>query len=167
MGKIYLSDESYSKLTRMLENQISTAAGRKMLEYGSGTCSLAELLRPDLEYLACTDKDPAALNALLPDPGTTETVLIPDEELGEDCYFGRFHMVYVLFSLHDMSHLVDELMRLRRLIIKGGKLVIIDFCENDFDAECSKQLKRCGFPDQKTDHFEIDGKAAFLTAAEK
>lgn len=170
MEKCCLSDDSYSKLTKLIKEQIRTASGRKALEFGSGICSIAIQIRPDLEYLACTDQNAAALDALRPDFEKQEIILIPDGELGEDCYFGRFHLVYTLFSLHDMPHLVDEIMRLRRLLIKGGKLVIADFArfnEKDFVSECSKQLKRCGFPDPHTDLFEIDGKEVFLTAAEK
>ncbi len=156
-----------TKLTALMEEQIGTAIGRKVLEFGSGSCSLAEKLRAELEYLACTDKSGNIPDTLHRQAKGREIIIIPDSELNEDCYFGRFHLVYTLFGFHDLPHLVDEIMRLRRLILKGGKMVIIDFAAGSFAAECIKQLKRCGFEKISEQSFEIEGRPAFLLEAEK
>ena len=161
------SEESMEKLTALMRQQISTAIGRKALEFGSGKCSLAETLIGDLEYLACTDKSDKTLKAIQQQPDKNEIILIPDSELSEDCYFGRFHMVYTLFGYHDLPHLVDEIMRLRRLILKGGKMVVFDFAADGFADECIKQLKRCGFENITEETFDIDGNPAFLLEAVK
>ena len=162
-----LSDEAKARLTELMSGQIRTAIGLKALEYASGTCSLAGSLRGQLEYLAITEKSAEKLGTLRPGSEKQDIVLIPDSELGEDCYFGRFHLVYSLFGFRGTPHLVDEIMRLRRLILKGGKMVIIDFAADGFEAECIKQLKRCGFEKIRSEAFELDGKAAFLLEAEK
>ena len=165
--KLSLSDEAKSRLSVLMAEQVHTAIGQKALEFASGNCSLADQLRGELEYLACTDKSAEKLNALRPEAEKKDITLIPDSELGEDCYFGRFHLVYTLFGFRELPHLVDEIMRLRRLILKGGKMVIVDFADGNFETECTKQLKRCGFEKISTSEFELDGKKAFLIGAEK
>ena len=161
------SRESMEKLTALMRRQLITAIGRKALEFGSGRCSLADTLRGEVEYLACTDKAEKMPEALRQLAEQKDVTLIPDSELGEDCYFGRFHLVYTLFGFHDLPHLVDEIMRLRRLILKGGKMVVIDFAADGFADECIKQLKRCGFENITEETFDIDGKSAFLLEAVK
>lgn len=156
-----------TQLTDLIEEQIRTAAGQKVLEFGTGTFSLAHDLWTKSE-LSCTDKSMEVLqNAVQAIPEAESVSLIPDSELEEDCYFGRFHMVYSVFAFHGLRHLVDEIMRLRRLIIKGGKMVIVDFAADNFENECIKQLKRCGFEKINTTGLEIGGKPAFLISAEK
>ena len=150
-----------------MRKQLGTAIGRKALEFGSGRCSLADVLRGELEYLACTDKSGKALETLRLQAEKEDIFLIPDSELSEDCYFGRFHMVYTLFGFHDLPHLVDEIMRLRRLILKGGKMVIIGFADGASDAECIKQLKRCGFTGIENDRYDLDGMKVFRILAVK
>ena len=109
----------------------------------------------------------ALRNAMRTKSEADSVSLIPDSELEEDCYFGRFHMVYSVFAFHGLQRLVDEIMRLRRLIIKGGKMVIVDFPADNYENECIKQLKRCGFEKISTAGLEIEGKPAFLISAEK
>lgn len=161
------SKETMERLTALMQKQLSTAIGRKALEFGSGRCTLADVLHGELEYLACTDKSGKDLDALRQQAEKEDIFLIPDSELSEDCYFGRFHMVYTLFGFHDLPHLVDEIMRLRRLILKGGKMVIIDFAADGYAEDCIKQLKRCGFENITKETFEIDGRSAFLLEAVK
>ncbi len=161
------SNESMEKLTALISQQLSTAIGRKALEFGSCRCSLAGALHGETEYLACTDKSGKTPETLRQLAEQKEIILIPDCELSEDCYFGRFHLVYTLFGFHDLPHLVDEIMRLRRLILKGGKMVVIDFAADGFADECIKQLKRCGFENIAEETLEIDGKPAFLLKAVK
>ena len=156
------SKESMEKLTALMRQQLSTAIGRKALEFGSSRCSLADTLHGEMEYLACTGKSGKTPESLLQLAEQKDIILIPDNELGEDCYFGRFHLVYTLFGFHDLPHLIDEIMRLRRLIMKGGKMVIIDFAADGFADECIKQLKRCGFENITEETFDIDGKSVFL-----
>ena len=150
-----------------LRNEIQTAAGRKGLEFGSTRCRMAERIRDDFEYLALSDPSEEALSTLREAAAETDIHLIPYGEIGEDCYFGRFHMVYTLFTFHDLPHLVDEVMALRRLILKGGKMVIIDDDAEDFHAVCVKQLTRCGFIIREDERKEIDGRPVFFISAEK
>ena len=164
---IELSLPARGVLAEKIKNEVRTAPGRKALEFGSGKYSLAAELRGDLEYLACTDKTDTGLVSVRPAAEANDISLIPDSEMGEDCYFGRFHLVYTVFGFSGLPHLVDEIMRLRRLIIKGGKLAAADFADDGFEAECVKQLKRCGFSEIKTDHFTLDGRQAFLLSAQK
>ena len=155
------------QLTDLIEDQIRTAIGQKVLEFGTGTYTLARDLCEKID-LSCTDKSVEALrNAMQTKSADASVSLIPDSELEEDCYFGRFHMVYSVFAFHGLQRLVDEVMRLRRLIIKGGKMVIVDFVDDNFKNECIKQLKRCGFEKINTTDLEIEGKPAFLISAEK
>lgn len=167
MNEITLSNESIDQLTELIREQIRTAAVGKALEFGSIGFSLAESLRSELEYLACSDKTETFPEKIRSITDVHDIHLIPDQEMGEDCYFGRFHMVYTLFGFRGLPHLVDEIMRLRRLILKGGKMVIVDWEENQFDAECVKQLKRCGFENIAVNLFTLDGQAVFLISAEK
>ena len=162
-----IDQESRSRLTGILQKEIDTASGRKALEYGSGIFSLAADLRDRLDYLACTDKSTAFLEEFRTEAEKRDIMLIPDGELGEDCYFGRFHLIWTVFGLRGQPRLVDEIMKLRRLILKGGKIVIIDFAADDFEAECCKQLKRCGFADLHTESVEISGESAFMIMAQK
>ena len=164
---IELSQTARGVLAEKIKNEILSAPGRKALEFGSGKYSLAPDLREELEYLACTDKTEAGLGSVRPAAEANDISLIPDSEMGEDCYFGRFHLVYTVFGFSGLPHLVDEIMRLRRLIIKGGKLAAVDFADDGFETECVKQLKRCGFAEIKTDHFLLDGRQAFMLSAEK
>ena len=167
MEKPELTESNKKALLDLIKQEIETAVGRKALEYGSGSCSLAEELIGDLEYLACTDRSGAALDRLRETAGQKGIYLIPDAELGEDCYFGRFHLVYTLFGFQQLPHLVDEIMRLRRLILKGGKMVIIGLAEDQADTECIKQLKRCGFSGIVDEKFDLDGMTVFRIAAVK
>ena len=165
--KIDVTEEDRKELISLLDQEIRTASGLKALEFGSGSCSPAAELRGELEYLACTDKSDAVLDALRESAEAEDIVVIPDRELAEDCYFGRFHLVYTVFGFRELPHLVDEIMRLRRLILKGGKMVIINTAADGFDAECIKQLKRCGFTDITEKSFALDGDQAFLLCAVK
>ena len=61
MEKPELTESNKKALLDLIKQEIETAVGRKALEYGSGSCSLAEELIGDLEYLACTDRSGAAL----------------------------------------------------------------------------------------------------------
>ena len=167
MNSIDLSESSRTLLANKLRREIESASGRKALEYRSGRFSLAEELRDCLIYLACADKFEAFPDSLKQKAETGDIFLIPDSELGEDCYFGRFHIVYTIFGFRGIRSLVDEIMRLRRLIIKGGKIIVADYTEDSFNDECIKQMKRCGFSDIRTELFSIDGKPAFLITAEK
>ena len=167
MEKLELTEINKKALLDLMKQEVETASGRKALEYGSGVCSLAAELRPDLEYLACTDRSGDVPDGLRESAGEKDIYLIPDDELGEDCYFGRFHLVYTLFGFQRQPHLVDEIMRLRRLILKGGKMVIIGRAEDQFDAECIKQLKRCGFAGIGNEPFDLDGLAVFRITAVK
>lgn len=167
MEKIELTETGKNALIGLMKQEIETAVGRKALEYGSGVCSLASELRGDLEYLACTDRSGAALDDLRETAGEKSLYLIPDGELDEDCYFGRFHLVYTLFGFQDLRHPVDVIMRLRRLILKGGKMVIIGFADGQSDAECIKQLKRCGFTGIADEEFDLGGMKVFRISAVK
>ena len=167
MDNLTISQASRNGLIDKLKEEIKTSGAKKALEYGSGIYSIAAEIKDDLDYLACTDKDAGFLTEFRPEAEKREIFLIPDGELGEDCYFGRFHLVYTNFGFRGQSHLVDEVMRLRRLILKGGKIAVIDFASDGFEAACIKQLKRCGFADPHRESFEIDGQAAFMITAQK
>ena len=162
-----LNEAEKKCLLDAVRREIGSAPGRKVLEFGSGSYSLAAELRNELEYLACTDKSAAGLEAIRTIAESMDIHLIPDGEMSEDCYFGRFHLVYTLFGFHGLPHLVDEIMRLRRLILKGGKMVVIGFPENNFADECIKQLRRCGFTSIRTEAADPERGRFFLIAAEK
>lgn len=151
----------------LIVKEIVPAFGRKLLEFGSCGTSLAEQIIDQCDYLALTDKDPEIKTKLESLTKNDKIQLIPDSELSEDCYFGRFHLVYTIFGFRELPHLVDEIMRLRRLILKGGKIVIIDHTSDDFEAECIKQLKRCGFTNFTSETFIHSGTEAFLLTAQK
>ena len=167
MEDLQLTQTAKDLLTAMLRQEIESGTGKKALEYGCGGTSLAAYLVDGLEYLASADKNdeyPAELKAASETKGI---YLIPDREIEEDCYFGRFHLVYTVFGFHSLPRLVDEIMRLRRLIVKGGKMVIIDSAGDHFEETCVKQLKRCGFAKIAEEEFAVDGKPAFRLSAEK
>ena len=167
MEKIMISGSSRDELAVMIGNEIVPEFGRKLLEFGSCGCSIADAIVPQCDYLALTDKDPDLVEGFQRFSGEGKVQLIPDSELGEDCYFGRFHLVYTLFGFHDLPHLVDEIMRLRRLILKGGKIAVVDFTAEGFADVCTRQLKRCGFLNFQSRTFTIEGREAFLITAEK
>ena len=151
----------------LITNEIDPAFGRKLLEFGSCGTSIAEQIIDQCDYLALTDKDPDMKAKLGHFSKIDKIQLIQDSELSEDCYFGRFHLVYTLFGFRGLPHLVDEIMRLRRLILKGGKIVVIDRKSDDFESECIKQLKRCGFTNFTSETFDYSGEEAFLLTAQK
>lgn len=167
MEKLMISGSSLDELGMMIGNEIVPEFGKKVLEFGSCACSIVDAVIQQCDYLALTDKDPALSERFSRFSEDNKVQIIPDSELGEDCYFGRFHLVYTLFGFHDLPHLVDEIMRLRRLILKGGKIAAVDFTADGFAGECTKQLKRCGFQNFKNQTFMIEGKEAFLITAEK
>ncbi|MBR6088998.1 MAG: hypothetical protein IKP86_03630 [Anaerolineaceae bacterium] len=167
MEKINLSAAATAAITDILRNEVKTAIGGKALDFGNCSFPVTNALSADLEYLAFTDKSEEFLNGIRESAEAADIHLISDRELEEDCYFGRFHLVYTVFGFHDLPHLVDEIMRLRRLIRKGGRMVIIDFDENGFADEYIKQLKRCGFTAFSKDTFTIDGISAFILRTEK
>ena len=162
-----LQNRLFSQILKQIEAYKASTPQFKTLEFACGNCSVAEEMRETCEFLALTDKNPAVLESFRPFAAEKDISLIPDEELDEDCYFGRFHLIYTLFGFRNLPHLVDEIMRLRRLIIKGGQMIIIDEMTDNFSAECQKQLKRCGFENFSTETFPIDGKEAFLIAVRK
>lgn len=167
MEKPELTETNKKALIGLMKQEIETASGKKALEYGSGICSLAAELRGELEYLACTDKSEDALNDLREIPGEGRISLIPDAELDEDCYFGRFHLVYTLFGFQQLQHPLDVIMRLRRLILKGGKMVVFGIADDRSDAECIKQLKRCGFAGIENEEHDLGGMKVFRISAVK
>ena len=162
-----LQTRLFLQIQKQIEADRSSTPQFKALEFACGNCSIAEGIRETCEFLALTDKNPAVLESFRLFAAEKEISLIPDEELDEDCYFGRFHLIYTLFGFRNLPHLVDEIMRLRRLIIKGGQMIIIDEMTDNFSAECQKQLKRCGFTDFTAETFPIDGKEVFLLAVRK
>ena len=162
-----LQNRLFSQILKQIEAYKASTPQFKTLEFACGNCSVAEEMRETCEFLALTDKNPAVLESFRPFAAEKDISLIPDEELDEDCYFGRFHLIYTLFGFRNLPHLVDEIMRLRRLIIKGGQMIIIDEMTDNFSAECQKQLKRCGFTDFSAETFPIDGKEVFLLAVRK
>lgn len=159
--------DSYRELSGKISSLISPEFGRKLLEFGSCGASVAADIFSECDYLALTDKDPQITEKLQDIAEKYPVQIIPDHELGEDCYFGRFHLVYTLFGFHNLPHLVDEIMRLRRLILKGGQIAVIDFTEGNFTAECTKQLKRCGFENINTETFVFNGQEALMISAQK
>ena len=162
-----MDNNSIETLGELVISKTDPAFGRKLLEFGSCGYSAAAYTAARCDSLSLTDKDPDLQQKLGAEAEKCGAQLIPDSELGEDCYFGRFHLVYTLFGFRGLPHLVDEIMRLRRLILKGGKMLIADYEDESFDAECVKQLKRCGFTQINTETFVLDGKKAFLITAEK
>ena len=162
-----MDKKSSETLSERIINNIETDFGRKLLEFGSCGTSIAGSIADRCDSLSLTDKDPDMPEKLRSDAEKLGVQLIPDAELGEDCYFGRFHLVYTLFGFRGLPHLVDEIMRLRRLILKGGKMVIIDHADEGFDAECVKQLKRCGFTQISTEFFDLAEEKAFIITARK
>ena len=162
-----LQNQLFSQIQKQIESDKASTLQFKALEFACGTCSIAEGMRETCDFLALTDKNPAVLENARSFADEHGISLIPDAELDEDCYFGRFHLVYTLFGFRNLPRLVDEIMRLRRLIIKGGQMIIIDETTGNFSEQCQKQLKRCGFENFQTETFPIDGKEAFLIAVRK
>ena len=162
-----LTNTAKEQLIGMIRGETGTSAEDKILEFGSGRYTIAEALHGVSGRLSCTDKFDVFPDTLRDFAEIHDINLIPNAEIEEDCYFGRFQVVYTNFGFFGIPHLVDEIMRLRRLLLKGGKMIIVDCDENGFQAECLKQLKRCGFLQPRTETFELDGKTAFLITAEK
>ena len=167
MGRYELNTTAREQLIGLTRSEIDSTNAEKVLEFGSGRFSIAEALCSDQIHLSCTDKFDVFSDSLRAAAVNQAIDLIPNEEIDEDCYFGRFHVVYTNFGFSGLSHLVDEVMRLRRLLLKGGKMLIVDFAENDFQSECARQLKRCGFLNPRTEMLDLDGTPAFRISAEK
>lgn len=167
MNTLTTSDIFREKIIELIRNQIQIAPGRKILEFGSLSCTIAEDILQDCDYLALTDKSTDFIQIFNQLASNPKIQLIADSELEEDCYFGRFHLAYTLFGFRGLPHLVDEIMRVRRLILKGGNLVICDLCEDDSANQYIKQLKRCGFEKITQESFSAEGKDAFLLIANK
>ena len=153
--------------TERLRKEIEASEGRKCLLFGASCFPQAAALRDKMEYLACSDKSDAALDTIRESAAEMDIHLIPASELGEDCYFGRFNLIFCLSSFQGLPRLVDEIMALRRLLIKGGSMVIADRDEDGLYDDCLKQLKRCGFTDPFSEKYEIDGEPFFLIRVTK
>ena len=168
MNGFAFSDNDRGELVKMIAAKIGQRTDCKALEFGWTNCFLGRELRPEFGYLAASDRFSECPEQLKADAEKLDLMLIPYEEIGEDCYFGRFHFLYSAFAMHECGkHLVDDILILRRLIIKGGRIVFVDEDANGFAAYCEKQLGRCGFLNISTEHFEMSGKSCFLISAEK
>ncbi len=167
MDRFELSATAREYLIGLMRDEINSTGAEKILEFGSGKFSIAEALNNEQIHLSCTDKFNVFPDFLRAFAANQDIDLILNEEIDEDCYFGRFHVVYTNFGFSGLPHLVDEIMRLRRLLLKGGKMIIVDFAVNDFQAECLRQLKRCGFLNTRTETLDLDGTPAFRIIAEK
>lgn len=153
-----------TELREKILTALRGSEGKKVLLFGVSQLPLLSSLREEMEYLGCTDKSDAALT---PIKETADIHIIPASEMGEDCYFGRFNLIFSLYSFQGLPRLVDEVMALRRLLIKGGKLIIADTEGNGLCANCLKQLKRCGFTEVTTENIGPEGDPGFFITARK
>ena len=162
-----LTPDTTALISEKLLAEAESVSGKKILEFGFLNGSPFKAFSSGFEYYCCIDKSDDFSQIAYSEAQNHGLNLIPYEEIGEDCYFGRFHLVYTIFGLHDRAHLADEIMRLRRLIIKQGKIVIIDAAENGIEDRFIKQMKLCGFSDSSVEHLDFDGTNAFLISAKK
>ncbi len=164
--------ERAAKLADAIRVQLKST-DRKALDFGCGTGLLALNLLKDLPDLSVTDNSEEMVSVLqrkLEQNGTALDI-IPTANLGEDCYFGRFDLIYSSMVFHHIRKVEDEMLKLRRLIVKGGRFLMIDLNPvapefhadfPDFDGhhgfsreEIAKHFTRCGFTDLMiTDCFE-------------
>lgn len=168
MSEFAISDNDRAALARMIAAENNRKDDCKALEFGWTNCFLGRELRPEFGYLAVSDRFSDCPDQLKADAERLDLTLIPYAEIGEDCYFGRFHFLYSVFTMHQCGkHLVDDILVLRRLVIKGGCIVFADEDTDGFAAYCEKQLVRCGFLNISLERFETGGKNCFLIRAEK
>ncbi len=168
MSEFTVSDDTRAVLVRMIGAEIDRKHDCKALEFGWTNCFLGRELRPEFGYLAVSDRFSECPEQLKADAERLDLTLIPYAEIGEDCYFGRFRFLYSVFTMRQCGkHLVDDILVLRRLIIKGGRMVFVDEDTDGFAAYCEKQLGRCGFLNISLDRFETGGKNCFIIRAEK
>ncbi len=167
MDEYKLTSESKKLIAEKLLQELSTVSGKKILEFGFTENTLFKELSAGNEFAICIDKFDVFSESTRSEIEKQGIDLIPYEELSEDCYFGRFHLVYTIFKFSDRPHLVDEIMRLRRLIIKGGEMVIADLRKDGLEEEYIKQMKRCGFADATSEPMDFNGMPAFMITARK
>ncbi len=162
-----LTPKSKALIIEKLKEAAGSVSGNKILEFGCPVCTPAAELCSEYEFYICIDNFEGFNERQFSEAQKNLINVIPYEEINEDCYFGRFHLVYTIFEFHDRKHLADEIMRLRRLIIKQGKIVIIDLQEDGLEDRYLKQMKLCGFSDSAVEYLDLDGERAFLISAEK
>ncbi len=168
MSEFTVSDDTRAVLVRMIGAEIDRKHDCKALEFGWTNCFLGRELRPEFGYLAVSDRFSECPEQLKADAERLDLTLIPYAEIGEDCYFGGCRFLYSVFTMRQCGkHLVDDILVLRRLIIKGGRMVFVDEDTDGFAAYCEKQLGRCGFLNISLDRFETGGKNCFIIRAEK
>ena len=162
-----LTTGSKALIEDKLRRETDSVSGKKVIEFCCTENSPFTDLSTDFESYICIDNKIDLRN--FPDHKTEKQGdhVIPYEEISEDCYFGRFHLVYTIFGFYGRARLADEIMKLRRLIIKGGKMVVIDFSEDGLETKYLKQMKLCGFTEAAVDSFVINGTPAFMISAQK
>ncbi len=162
-----ITPESKALIEEKLRREADSVSGKKVLEFCCTENSPFTDLSTEFESYICIDNKNDL--RIFPDHEAEKLgdYVIPYEEISEDCYFGRFHLVYTIFGFYGRARLADEIMKLRRLIIKGGKMVIIDFSEEGLETKYLKQMKLCGFTEPAVDSFVINGDPAFMISARK
>ncbi len=162
-----LSNESKTLIAGKLMQEAASVPGNKILEFSLAEYSPVILPGNGFESYICIDNSEGFSISDDPEIEKQGFRRIPYEEIGEDCYFGRFHLVYIIFGFHGRTHLADEIMKLRRLLIKQGKMVIIDLCGDGIEKNYHKQMKLCGFSDASVEILDLDGVPAFMASAQK
>ncbi len=162
-----LTLESKALIEEKLRRETDSVSGKKVLGFCCTENSPSADLSTDFESYICIDNINDLRDFSDHEAEKWGDHVIPYEEISEDCYFGRFHLVYTIFGFYSRARLADEIMKLRRLIIKGGKMVIIDFCEDGLETKYLKQMKLCGFTEAAVDSFNINGVPAFMISAQK
>lgn len=123
---------------------------KKAMEFGCGTGLIAFSLLDKIPQIACCDPSESMIEIVqekIIESGTKQLTIIPYDSLDEDCYFGRFDLIYSSMVFHHISDIDAELFQLRHLLIKGGRLITVDLdpCDPDFHAEDKDFQGHSGF----------------------
>ena len=151
-------------IAEKISAHINPQTDKKALDFGCGTGLLSFALADKLPQISVTDPSSGMIQIVrqkIAGSGMNHISILPYAELDEDCYFGRFNLIYSSMVFHHLANVDADLFRLRHLLIKGGHILIVDldpvspaFHESDpnFQGhngfprdEFRKILKRGGF----------------------
>ena len=116
----------YEKMFKYLGKNLKE---KKALEIGSGDGLLATLLSKDLKHIDCMDASLKMRDESLKriNEMKIENISINDENFLDNSN-EKYDVIYSLTAFHHIVDVEGELRKLKRVMAKGGRLFLIDFC---------------------------------------
>lgn len=95
---------------------------QKVLEVSTADSMLWECIQREVPFLTVSDPFGSVTEQIT----RRNITIVPYDFLDEDCYFGRYELLFSVNTFHRFTRPQLELLQLRRLIHKGGRVLIFD-----------------------------------------